>query len=244
MIRLVKVISHSGLCSRREAEKLIINGDVQLEGKIYKNYVIEPNLINKITIKGEKLKLQPTRLWLLHKSVGLICSNSNQYNKKTIFEVLPKSLPRVVSVGRLDINSEGLILLTNNPTLSTFLENPKNNIPRKYRVKIHGEIERNKIQFLSKEFEIDNTKYKPFIIKIILKDKKFSELEIIISEGKNREIRKALKFLKVKIIVLKRVDYGPFKLLNIKVNELCEVEKNELDRKLLSIAFKNENHLW
>ena len=134
--------------------------------------------------------------------------------------------------------------MTNNPTLSTFLENPKNNIPRKYRVKIHGEIEKNKIQFLSKEFKIDNIRYKPFIIKIIITNKKFSELEIIIYEGKNREIRNALKFFKIKILVLKRLDYGPFKLLDMKINELCEVKKNELNKKLFSIGFKHENHLW
>ena len=116
-IRLVKVISHSGYCSRREAEGLITSGKVLLNGHPYKEFLIQPEEIKKLSINGKKLSIQKTRLWCFNKSTGLICSNSNQYDKKTIFEVLPSLLPRVVTVGRLDINPT----VSENRTVSSVL---------------------------------------------------------------------------------------------------------------------------
>ena len=165
-IRLVKVISHSGYCSRREAEGLITSGKVLLNGNPYKEFLIQPEEIKKLSINGKKLSIQKTRLWCFNKSTGLICSNSNQYDKKTIFEVLPSLLPRVVTVGRLDINSEGLLLLTNNPSLSSFLEHPRNSFIRIYNVTVKGEI--NQINFgeLEKGIVIDGIKYNKVKIKL------------------------------------------------------------------------------
>ncbi|MDC3091047.1 pseudouridine synthase [Rickettsiales bacterium] len=243
-IRLVKLISHAGFCSRREAEKLIENGEVFYENKPFKNFIIDPKLIKNITIKGKSLEKQSTRLWIFNKTLGLICSNSNQYNKKTVFDVLPKNFPRVVSVGRLDINSEGLLLFTNNPSLSTFLEHPKNNIERKYHVRTKGKYDEINLENLSKGITLKKIKYKPLKLKTIIKKKDITDFEIKIFEGKNREIRKLLYHFGLKVIRLRRIEYGPFKISDTKRNSLSEIKGNQLKKNLEILGFKNESDFW
>lgn len=243
-IRLVKLISHAGFCSRREAEKLIENGEVFYENRPFKNFIIDPKFIKNITIKGKSLKKQSTRLWAFNKTLGLICSNSNQYNKKTVFDVLPKNLPRVVSVGRLDINSEGLLLLTNNPSLSTFLEHPRNNIERKYHVKTKGKYDEINLKDLSKGVTLKEIKYKPLKLKIITKKEDITDFEIKIMEGKNREIRKVLYHFGLKVIKLKRIGYGPFKISDNKKNSLSEIKGKQLKENLKILGFNNESDFW
>ena len=243
-IRLVKVISRSGYCSRREAEGLITSGKVLLNGNPYKEFLIQPEEIKKLSINGKKLSIQKTRLWCFNKSTGLICSNSNQYEKKTIFEILPSLLPRVVTVGRLDINSEGLLLLTNNPSLSSFLEHPRNSFIRIYNVTVKGEI--NQINFgeLEKGIVIDGIKYNKVKIKILNNESKVKILRITLVEGKNREIRKILKYYGLKVIKLKRIQYGPFKIKSIEKNKVEEIENCNLIKILENIGFKNEDNFW
>ena len=243
-IRLVKLISHAGFCSRREAEKLIDSGEVFFDNKPYKNFIIDPKHICKITVKGENLKKQTTRVWCFNKTLGLVCSNTNQYNKKTIFDVFPKDLPRVVSVGRLDINSEGLLLLTNNPSLSTFLEHPKNKIKRRYNVKTKGKFNENDLKDLSKGMRIREIQYRPLEIKIVNRKNDVTDFEIKIFEGKNREIRKLLNFFGLKVIKLERIEYGPFKITNNEKNSLSEVKSNQLKINLETLGFENENNFW
>jgi len=243
-IRLVKVISHSGYCSRREAEDLITSGKVLLDGAPYRDFLIHTEKIRKLSIDGKKLSLQKTRLWCFNKSTGLICSNSNQYNKKTIFEILPNSLPRVVTVGRLDINSEGLLLLTNNPSLSNFLEHPKNSFKRIYLVKVKGLISHLNIKELENGIIIDDVKYKEVRIKILNNESKIKILKITLIEGKNREIRKILKYYGLNIIELKRIQYGPFKIESIQKNKIKEIKNYSLIKNLKDIGFNDENSFW
>ena len=243
-IRLVKLISHAGFCSRREAEKLIDNGEVFFDNKPYKNFIIDPKLIERISVKGESLRKQTTRVWCFNKTIGLVCSNISQYNKKTIFDVIPKNLPRVVSVGRLDINSEGLLLLTNNPSLSTFLEHPKNKVERKYHVKTKGKFSEDGLKLLTKGIRVQGIQYRPLKLKIFNKKNDITDFEIKIVEGKNREIRKLLNFLGLKVIKLERIEYGPFKITNNEKNSLFEVKKDRLKINLATLGFKNEDNFW
>ncbi|MAY91115.1 MAG: pseudouridine synthase [Rickettsiales bacterium] len=244
VIRLVKLISHCGLCSRRKAEKLINSGKVFLNDKPYKEYIIHPSLIKKISIEGKKLKIQKTRVWIFHKTVGLLCSNVNQYNKKTIFDTLPSNLPRVVSVGRLDLNSEGLLILTTNPSLSSFLENPKNMINRKYIIKVFGIFNDEKKKELEKGITIDGIKYQPLKINRITMRNNDYVFNVDLKEGKNREIRKLMKYLELSVKKLKRIEYGPFKLLNLEKNNIKELSESKLNKILRVINYKDENNFW
>ncbi len=241
VIRLVKVISRSGFCSRREAEKLIDEGKVFVDGFVYKNHVISPDQIKRIRINKKNIVIPETRVWCFNKSIGLICSNSNQYGKKRIFDVLPKCLPRLVSVGRLDLNSQGLLLLTNNTELSSFLENPKNKIVRKYLVTVKGDIKKIDINALKKGVKIEGIKYKSIDLKIFKKNHNHI-LKFDLKEGKNREIRKICSFYKLKIDKLKRIQFGPFKIDSLKLNNILEIDKIDLKKKLKELGFKNENY--
>ena len=117
LIRLSKIISHAGVCSRKQAEMLIKNGEVIINDKVFKEFVVEASTIKSIKVKEKVLNKQPIKLWLFNKPIGYVSSNKEQYSQKSLFKLLPKNLPRVVSVGRLDIQTQGLMILTNNPTL-------------------------------------------------------------------------------------------------------------------------------
>ena len=143
-IRISKILSHAGICSRREAESLVKEGKIELNGEIFEEFTIEKDKIKKIRVLGKELKKPKTRVWLLNKPVGYVCSNKEQENQQSLFRLLStKKFPRVVTVGRLDINSEGLIILTNNPSLSSFLEKPSNKVERIYLVDVKGNLPNN-----------------------------------------------------------------------------------------------------
>ncbi|MAI85150.1 MAG: pseudouridine synthase [Rickettsiales bacterium] len=244
LIRLVKLISHSGICSRRDAEKLINEGKITLDGEIYKNFIIEAEKISKIKVNGTHMIFEDIRLWIFNKSKGLVCSNKSQFKKKTIFQVFPRAMPRVVSVGRLDENSEGLIILTNNPSVSSYLENPESKIQRKYLVEVSGKYNSKIKEILSNGFSIHGINYKPMIIKKINSFENKTSFEITLFEGKNREIRKAMQYFGLKVIMLKRFEYGPFKLQKIKQNKIYELNKKDVLNKLKKIGFKIESSFW
>ena len=241
IVRLVKVVSRSGFCSRRDAEKLIDQGKIFVNGLVYKNHLISIDNINKIRINNRSITIPRTRVWCFNKSVGLICSNSNQYGKKRIFDVLPEYLPRVVSIGRLDLNSEGLLLLTNDAQFSTFLESPKNKIVRKYMVTVQGDVKKININALKKGIEVEGITYKSIDLKII-KENRNHILEFTLIEGKNREIRKICSFYKLKIIKLKRIQFGPFKINTLKLNNILEINEIDLKKKLKKLGFESENY--
>ena len=140
IIRLSKIISHAGICSRREAEQLIDKGKVEINGKVYNEYTIRNEKIETIAVSGKVLEKEISRLWIFNKPIGYVSSNKEQKNQKSLFRLFPNNIPRVVTVGRLDIMSEGLMIITNNPSIASFLETPKNNIKRKYLVSVNGKI--------------------------------------------------------------------------------------------------------
>ena len=239
LVRLSKIISHAGICSRRDAEKLIKKGEVKVNGEILKEFIIAQDKIKEISIKNVKLKKKKTKIWCFYKPKGFVCSNVEQYNQKSLFKLLPKNFERVVSVGRLDIPSEGLLLLTNNPTLSTFLENPKNRITRKYQVEFSGLIP-DEFNNIKKGIEIEGIFYEPINFKIL----KENCLEMHLIEGKNREIRRIFKFYNLKVLKLKRIEYGPFKIKKLIDGQIYLVDHSILKKNLNIIGFKDENNFW
>ena len=242
-IRISKLISHYGYCSRKEAEKLISKGDVKINNQVFKKFFIYNNLIKSIRVKDKLLLKQKTRVWILNKPVGFVSSNKEQFKQKSLFRLLPENFPRVVTVGRLDINSDGLILLTNNPTLSNFLENPISNISRQYLVKVYGNVPENLENKLENQLVINGIIYKKVELKILTKKKNNNILKIELFEGKNREIRNILNHFNLTVKKLTRMSFGPFKLKQLNIGETSEIENLELKKKLISLKFNDENNI-
>ena len=241
LIRLSKLISHAGICSRKNAEFLIKNGDVKINDNVFKEFFIEKSLIKSIKVKDKPLTNIKTRVWILNKPVGYVSSNKEQFSQKSLFRLVPKDLPRVVSVGRLDIKSEGLLLLTTNPKLSSYLEDTSNKIERRYIVKVSGKIPKNLDKLVKGQFLVDGILYNGIKIKLLNgKDKNMMEVEL--TEGKNREIRKVLNYFNLKVQKLKRISFGPFELNDIGIGNLVEIEIKFLDKLLNSIGFTDENN--
>ena len=236
-----KLISHAGICSRKNAEFLIKNGDVKINDNVFKEFFIEKSLIKSIKVKDKPLTNIKTRVWILNKPVGYVSSNKEQFSQKSLFRLVPKDLPRVVSVGRLDIKSEGLLLLTTNPKLSSYLENPSNKIERRYIVKVSGKIPENLDKLVEGQFLVDGILYNG--IKIKLSDNREKNMmKVELTEGKNREIRKVLNYFNLKVQKLKRISFGPFELNDIGIGNLVEIEIKFLDKLLNSIGFTDENN--
>ena len=241
LIRLSKLISHAGICSRKNAEFLIKNGDVKINDNVFKEFFIEKSLIKSIKVKEKPLTNIKTRVWILNKPVGYVSSNKEQFSQKSLFRLVPKDLPRVVSVGRLDIKSEGLLLLTTNPKLSSYLEDPSNKIERRYIVKVSGKIPENLDKLVEGQFLVDGILYNEIKIKLS-NSKEKNMMEVKLTEGKNREIRKVLNYFNLKVQKLKRISFGPFELNDIGIGNLVEIEIKFLDKLLNSIGFTDENN--
>ena len=241
LIRLSKLISHAGICSRKNAEFLIKNGDVKINDNVFKEFFIEKSLIKSIKVKDKPLTNIKTRVWILNKPVGYVSSNKEQFSQKSLFRLVPKDLPRVVSVGRLDIKSEGLLLLTTNPKLSSYLEDPSNKIERRYIVKVSGKIPENLDKLVEGQFLVDGILYNEIKIKLSNSEEK-NMMEVKLTEGKNREIRKVLNYFNLKVQKLKRISFGPFELNDIEIGDLVEIEIKFLDKLLNSIGFTDENN--
>jgi len=227
-MRIAKYIAHSGYCSRREAENLILEGRVKVNGKIIESAAI---LIEDQSVKiNNKLinKNSSVDLWIFHKPKGVITTNFAPQQRKTIFEILPPKMPRVVTVGRLDINTEGLILLTNNGDLARYLELPSSKMLRKYRVRVFGKINQDRLKKLEKGIVIDNIHYEPMKVKVEIEKESNSWLEIEIYEGKNREIKKVMEHLGLQVNRLIRTAFGPFSLGGLEVGALKKVRKNSV----------------
>ena len=231
--RLAKFMARSGVCSRREAEKLIEQKRVTINGKIVETpaTLVEGN--ENILLDGEKLpKTDITRLWLYHKPVGLVTTHKDERNRAMVFDNLPAGMPRVVSVGRLDLNSEGLLLLTNNGELSRKLELPQNGWKRRYKVRVHGSLNKNKLAEIEKGITVDGVDYGAVKIEIESQNGSNSWLSITLSEGKNREIRKLMKYAGLEVARLIRLSYGPFQLGSLKKGEVKEIPQKVLKEQL------------
>ena len=231
-LRIAKFIAQSGIASRRQAEKMILEKRVAVDGKIIESAAININQESKVRVDGKEIyKHKKLRVWSFFKPNGIIVTNKDKENRKTIYDILPKNLENVISIGRLDINSEGLILLTNSGEFSRYLELPINNFERHYKVRVRGDIDLNKISLIEKGITIDGINYSRNKITIGKKTGVNSWLSITLKEGKNREIRKLFKHIDLSVNRLLRVSYGPFKLDDMKKGELREISSNFLKKK-------------
>lgn len=226
MERIAKVIAAAGLCSRREAERWIAAGRVEVDGKIIDSPALNVDVkTQKITVDGTPLKQrEKPRLWLYHKPVGLITSHGDPAGRETVFENLPKNLPRVVSVGRLDLNSEGLLLLTNDGELAQKMMLPASGRVRRYRVRVYGQISDAQIAALKKGVTIDDERFGSIEVTRDTETKGRNQwLTFALKEGKNREIRRVCAFLGLEVNRLIRIAYGQFELGTLAEGAVIEV---------------------
>ena len=231
--RLAKFMARSGVCSRRQAEEYISQKRVTVNGEIVESPAFNVTGDEKILFDGEKLpEIQQTRLWLYHKPTGLVTTHKDEKDRPTVFDNLPAGMPRVISVGRLDLNSEGLLLLTNNGELSRKLELPSNGWLRRYKVRVHGAVDDKKLKALLKGTVIDGVEYGPVKTEIESTQGSNSWLLVTLSEGKNREIRKVMKSIGLDVARLIRLSYGPFQLGSLKKGDVREVPAKVLKEQL------------
>ena len=200
------------MCSRRDAERLIAEGRVKLNGKQLDTPAVKVTGKDKITVDGKPVaSAEPSRLWRYHKPAGLVTTHRDPAGRPTVFERLPADLPRVVSVGRLDLTSEGLLLLTNDGALARRLELPANGWRRRYRARAFGRVEQADLDKLAQGVTVDGVRYGPIEAKLE-RGGTNSWITLSLSEGKNREVRRVLDSLGLKVNRLIRVAYGPFLL--------------------------------
>jgi len=230
--RIAKRIARAGLCSRREAEQWVHAGRVAIDGETVSRPAVNVGLDQVVTVDGEPLpKREPTRLWCYHKPRGLLTTTSDPQGRSTIFERLPATLPRLVTVGRLDLNSEGLLLLTNDGDLARGLELPSAGWLRKYRVRAYGRVSEQALADLETGTTIDGVRYRPIEARLD-REGRNSWLTVTLHEGKNREIRTVLESIGLTVNRLIRTAYGPFQLTVLKPNEVREVPQKVLNSKL------------
>ena len=231
--RIAKVLSRRGVASRREAERLIEAGEVTVNGKIITSAALNVTDADKITISGHPLPvLEPARLWLYYKPDGLVTSASDEKGRDTVFDHLPEDLPRVMSVGRLDLNSEGLLLLTNDGELKRRLELPSTGWLRKYRVRVNGNPTDPDLEPLRKGITVEGEKFQPMNVVLDRHQGANAWLTVGLREGKNREIRRAMSAINLTVNRLIRVSYGPFRLGELKPGEVEEVRAKVLREQL------------
>lgn len=231
--RIAKFMARSGVCSRRAAEELIRQKRVTVNGEIVESPAFNVEGTEKILLDGEKLpQVENTRLWIYYKPVGLVTSHKDEKNRPTVFDNLPPNMPRVISVGRLDLNSEGLLLLTNNGELSRRLELPSNGWARRYKVRVHGIVDEKKLAELKDGIEIDGVKYGSIKAEIETRKGTNTWLMVTLTEGKNREIRKVMQALGLNVNRLIRLSYGPFQLGSLKEGEVKEIPQKVLKEQL------------
>ena len=224
-MRIAKFIANAGLCSRREAEKLIEDRIVKINNKVCLHPSDTVNYNDNITIRKKKIIFQTRiRIWKMYKPIKFICSTKDDRDRKKIFDLVPKDFPRMISIGRLDFMSEGLLLLTNNGDYSRNLELPSKGYERIYRVCIRGKIDKKDIEKINIGLKIENIIYKKIKIKIDKSNKIFTWLIVKLREGKNREIRNICKHFSWQIVKLIRIQYGPYKLGNLKEGKIEEIK--------------------
>jgi 23S rRNA pseudouridine2605 synthase len=223
--RIAKVLSRAGVASRREAERLIELGEVTVNGKVITSPALNVTAKDRITVRGKPVaEPEPARLWLYYKPEGLVTSASDEKGRDTVFDHLPEDMPRVMSVGRLDLNSEGLLLLTNDGALKRRLELPSTGWLRKYRVRVNGNPTEPEIEPLRKGITVDGDRFQPMEVKIDRHQGANAWLTVGLREGKNREIRRAMSHIGLTVNRLIRVSYGPFRLNELKPGEVEEIK--------------------
>lgn len=227
--RIAKVLARAGIASRRDSEKIVEAGRVKVNGVkiITPAFNVQPT--DKIMLDGEPLTpAQEPRLWLYHKPTGLVTTARDEQGRDTVFDNLPENLPRVMSVGRLDLNSEGLLLLTNDGGVKRTMELPSTGWTRRYRVRVRGYLKEDSFEPLTRGITVDGEHFAPMTVQFDRQQGANAWLTFGLKEGKNREIRRAVEYLGFTVNRLIRISYGPFQLRDLKPGQVEEVKRRVL----------------
>jgi 23S rRNA pseudouridine2605 synthase len=231
--RIAKFLARAGVCSRRDAERLIADGRVKLNGKVLDTPAVKVTAADKVQVDGRPVgAIEPTRLWRYHKPTGLVTTHRDPAGRATVFDHLPPDMPRVISVGRLDLTSEGLLLLTNDGELARRLELPANGWLRRYRARAFGRVAQEELDTLKDGITIDGVRYGSIDAKLERGAGANAWITVSITEGKNREVRRVLDALGLKVNRLIRTSYGPFQLGTLPPGAVEEIPRKVLKEQL------------
>jgi 23S rRNA pseudouridine2605 synthase len=232
-MRIAKALARAGLCSRREAERWIAEGRVAVNGEVLASPARDVSTSDRILVDGNPLPAaEPPRLWRYHKPKGVVTTHADPQGRPTVFDALPEHLPRVVSVGRLDFNTEGLLLLTNDGALARHLELPATGWMRRYRVRAHGTITQADLDRLKNGIELAGVRYGPIEATLDKPQGSNVWLTVGLREGKNREVKKILDHLGLTVNRLIRISFGPFQLLDLEPGGVEPVKRRVLIEQL------------
>lgn len=231
--RIAKYLARAGVASRREAEKLIAQGIVTVDGEVLTTPAVKVTPDMDIRVDGTRIgKPAAPRLWRYHKPDGLVTTHKDPQGRRTVFEALEGRLPRVISVGRLDLTTEGLLLLTNSGDLSRRLELPSTGWTRRYRVRAYGRVTQRQLDNLKDGVEIDGVQYGPVRAKLDQQQGGNVWITLSINEGKNREVRNLMRYLDLHVNRLIRTAYGPFQLGKLPKDAIDEISGKQLKEQL------------
>lgn len=221
------------MCSRRDAEKLIAEGRVKLNGKVLDTPAVKVTAADKVQVDGRPIgAAEPTRVWRYHKPSGLVTTHRDPAGRATVFQHLPPDMPRVISVGRLDLTSEGLLLLTNDGELARRLELPANAWLRRYRARAFGRVAQEELDRLKDGITVDGVRYGSIDAKLERGGASNAWITLSLTEGKNREVRRVLEALGLKVNRLIRTSYGPFQLGTLPPGAVEEIPRKLLKQQL------------
>ena len=239
--RIAKVLARAGLASRREAERMIEAGRVRVNGDQILSPALNVTETDKITLDGNPVsEPEPPRMWLYHKPKGLVTTDRDEKDRGTIYDDLPEDMPRVMSIGRLDLNSEGLLLLTNDGGIKRKLELPATGWLRRYRARVNGRPSDAALEPLRQGITVDGENFQPMTVTIDRQQGANAWLTIGLREGKNREIRRAMDFVGLSVNRLIRVSYGPFQLGELKPGEVEEIRR-KIVRDQMGITLEDDS---
>src|SRR4051812_47628218 len=227
--RIAKLLARAGIASRREIERMIEEGRIAIEGKVVDKPATLLNSLHGVTVDGKPVKAPaPARLFRYHKPAGLLTTERDPRGRPTIYDRLPRDLPRVMPVGRLDLATEGLLLLTTDGELKRQLELPSSKVERTYRARVFGAVSQEQLEGLIEGIEIDGMRYGPIDANLERRTGRNGWVEMKLTEGKNREVRRVLEHLGLQVSRLIRTAYGPFVLGDMPGGAVDEVKQHEL----------------
>lgn len=229
--RIAKALARAGVGSRRDIERMIAEGRIAIDGEVLTSPALNITNLANVTVDGEPVAgIAPAKLYRFHKPAGFLTAARDPAGRPTIMDILPPSLPRVVPVGRLDMNTEGLLLLTTDGELKRALELPSSGVPRVYRVRAFGEVTQKVLEALADGISIEGVHYGPILADIERKTGHNLWLIVTIREGKNREVRRVLEHLGLQVSRLIRIQYGPFPLADIPRGMADEIRQVDVER--------------
>jgi 23S rRNA pseudouridine2605 synthase len=238
--RIAKLLARAGVASRREIERLISEGRITLHGKVLETPATILTSLEGVCVDGQSMfKAEDTRLFAFHKPNGVLTTERDPQGRATIYDKLPKSMPRVMPVGRLDLNTEGLLLLTNDGGLKRTLELPASKIARTYRARTYGSVSQSQLEDLAEGITIDGFHYGSINANLERRTGANQWIEMSLTEGKNREVRRVLEHLGLKVSRLIRTQYGPFELGDIPIGGLVEVKPKSLAHFIKTLSKAN-----